>query len=185
MTRLGRAISWLHGWLSARVRLRLLRLFRLPLRDLTRYERKMSPRNRGEYAQSGEDGVLEAIFALIGPTNRHYVEFGTQDGIQCNTRWLMKHRGWSGLLMDGSHENPSIGLAREFVTAGNVEELFRKYGVPAEFDLLSIDIDGNDYWVWRAIRSYRPRVVVIEYNASLPCEPAVTAGHGRTNRRFG
>ena len=67
----------------------------------------------------------------------------------------------------GSRGTRGPSCAKEFITAENINALFRKYGVPEAFDLLSIDIDGNDYWVWRAI-AHRPRVVVIEYNAHPP-----------------
>jgi hypothetical protein len=131
-----------------------------PLDDLTRYERSV-------HSQNGEDGILRAIFGRIGDGTRYFVEFGVEDGDECNTRYLAERRGWSGLLMDGGHEDPRRNLRREMITAENVVGLFHKYGVPAEFDLLSIDIDGNDYWVWRAVAAvWRPRVVVIEYNAS-------------------
>ena len=131
-----------------------------PLGDLTRYERSV-------YSQNGEDGILHAIFARLGEGTRFFVEFGVEDGAECNTRYLAERRGWSGLLMDGEHADSRRNLRREMITAENVVALFRTYGVPAAFDLLSIDIDGNDYWVWRAIATvWRPRVVVIEYNAS-------------------
>jgi hypothetical protein len=77
-------------------------------------------------------------------------------------------------MMDGFHENLSINLHREFITAENINSLFSKYQVPKEFDLLSIDIDCNDFYVWHAINEYRPRVVVIEYNAThLPHEDKI------------
>jgi hypothetical protein len=119
-------------------------------------------------SQNGEDGVIEAIFAEIGCTNRFFVEFGCQDGTECNTANLL-NQGWTGLLMDshGVSKDPRIAIRHEFVTAANVDSLFRKYRVPRSFDLLSIDIDGNDFWVWRKIE-HRPRVVVIEYNANVP-----------------
>ena len=59
-------------------------------------------------------------------------------------------------------------LQEEFITAENIEQLFAKHGVPAELDLLCVDIDGNDYWAWKAITNYRARVVVVEYNPSVP-----------------
>ena len=131
------------------------------LDDLHRYERK-------RYTQNGEAGVLAEIFARVGVTNRYCVEFGCEDASECNTAFLLEH-GWQGLLMDpgGLSRNPWAVVRKELVTAENVNDLFQKYGVPEAFDLLSIDIDGNDYWVWRAI-TYRPRVVVIEYNAHVP-----------------
>jgi len=102
------------------------------------------------------------------------VEFGVKDGNECCTRYLRERHKWTGLLMDGSHENPGINLHKEFITADNIGELFRKYQVPNEFDLLVIDIDGNDIYVWYKLcqpdnkDAYRPRVVTIEYNARFP-----------------
>jgi hypothetical protein len=133
----------------------------MPLTNLESCEKKI-------FAQNGEDGVIAAIFAAIGTTDRYFVEFGCQDATECNTANLLD-QGWSGLLMDGGgvSRNPKAVVEREFITAENINALFDKYHVPDQFDLLSIDIDGNDYWVWQAIRR-RPRVVVIEYNASVP-----------------
>ncbi len=122
------------------------------------------------YSQNGEDGVIEAIFAAIGVTNRFFVEFGVHDATECNTARLLE-QGWTGLMMDGSgiSNNPLATIHNEFITRENINALFAKYQVPVDFDLLAIDIDGNDYWVWQAL-TYRPRVVVIEYNASVPHE---------------
>lgn len=129
--------------------------------DINRFEATL-------YSQCGEDGILDAIFYKIGTTNKFFVEFGVQDGIECNTRFLQEKRRWSGLLMDGGDNNPTF-IKKEFITVENINVLFKKYDVPYEFDLLSIDIDGNDYWVWKEIQeSYSPRVVVIEYNAAIP-----------------
>lgn len=140
-----------------------------PISDLLRYERKI-------YSQNGEDGILEAIFTLLGVTNRFFVEFGVRDGRQCNTAYLSRKKKWNGLMMDiDAGVSPSgIPIHKEFVNAENVEALFKKYSVPKQFDLLSIDIDGNDYWVWRAIQHFEPRVVAIEYNGSVPVEQAKT-----------
>jgi hypothetical protein len=117
------------------------------------------------YSQNGEDGVIEAIFAAIGTTNRYFVEFGCEDGSECNAANLVQ-QGWRGLSMDSAHESddPTMPIHKEMVTAENIDALLRKYQVPHEFDLLSIDIDGNDFWVWKEI-THHPRVVVIEYNA--------------------
>ena len=114
--------------------------------------------------------MLEAIFATIGVSDRYFVEIGCQDGTECNTAYLAE-QGWHGLLMDGggSNGNARAVIQPEFVTAENINGLLIKYDVPSEFDLLSIDIDGNDYWVWKAIVQ-RPRVVVIEYNAHVAAQ---------------
>lgn len=121
-------------------------------------------------SQNGEDGVIEAIFGVIGVTNRYFVEFGVQDATECNTANLL-WKGWTGLMMDagGNSRNPAASVQKEFITAENINDLFAKHNVPPVFDLLSIDIDGNDYWVWKALKYYA-RVVLIEYNANIPPE---------------
>ena len=136
--------------------------------DLSLYEKKV-------FSQNGEDGVLEEIFHRIGTTNKFYVEFGTESGAECNTRFLREKYGWMGLMMDGKYENHAINLQREFITAENINFLFVKYSIPLDLDLLSIDIDFNDWHIWHAISPvFRPRVVVIEYNSTpLPDEDKV------------
>lgn len=148
------------------------------VRDLHKHERKV-------YSQNGEDGIIERLFEIFGVTDRWFVEMGTESGEECNTR-LLRERGWSGLMLDCDHENAELNLHREMVTAENVNELFARYGVPDDFDLLSIDIDGNDYWVWKAIAPrYRPRIVVIEYNGGVPADLAVVMPYDATYRWFG
>ncbi|WP_052345046.1 tetratricopeptide repeat protein [Planktothrix rubescens] len=136
--------------------------------DLSQHERKI-------FSQNGEDGVIKKIFEVIKTTNKYYVEFGVENANECNTRNLRENCGWSGLLMDGGYENKEIGLYQEFITAENINELFQKYKVPQELDLLSIDIDYNDFYIWKSLDEiYQPRVVIIEYNAShLPTEDKV------------
>lgn len=136
--------------------------------DLSLFEKRY-------FSQNGEDGVLEKIFELIGADSKYYVEFGVEGGYECNTRYLRQEYGWMGLMMDAGNENPVINLHREYITAENINDLFRKYRVPTKIDLLSIDIDYNDFHVWKAIEGrYTPRVVVIEYNAThLPDEDKI------------
>jgi hypothetical protein len=117
------------------------------------------------HSQGGEDGVIQRIFEEIGAQSRFYVEFGAGDGVfLSNTANLRLNHGWQGLLMEAGDRADGDIVKREFVDAENVCELFREYEVPQTFDLLSIDIDGNDYWVWKAIEAFSPRVVVMEYN---------------------
>jgi hypothetical protein len=117
------------------------------------------------HSQGGEDGVVQRIFDLIGAQSRFFVEFGAGDGIHIsNTANLRLNHGWRGLLMEASERADGEVVKRAFVDAENVCALFRRYDVPQTFDLLSIDIDGNDYWVWKAIEEFSPRVVLLEYN---------------------
>jgi hypothetical protein len=150
-----------------------------PLR-LNKYEAKV-------YSQAGEDGMLAEVFRRIGTTNKFFVEFGVGTGFENNTVFLLRHGGWTGLWMDG--DSSSVAGIRSyfasdissgklkcdltFVTAENIESLLARSAVPTELDLLSIDIDGNDYWIWKKIEKWRPRVVIIEYNAIFP--PGVEA----------
>ena len=120
------------------------------------------------FSQNGEDGIIECIFDMIGTTNKYYVEFGVEDGNECNSKNLRVNHGWTGLMMDGGNDNKDIGLHQEFITRENILDLLRKYNVPTELDMLSIDIDGNDYYVWEEIlKEYKPRMVVMEYNAKF------------------
>jgi hypothetical protein len=132
------------------------------------------------FSQNEEDGVLQEIFRRIGTTNRTFVEFGVEGGLENNTLALL-FAGWRGLWIesDPAHHASIVKRLRDaqapfallvehsFVTAENIERLLERAEIPEAPDLLSIDIDGNDYWVWKAIERVRPRVVVIEYNASL------------------
>ena len=142
------------------------------LYEKNRKLRLKSPENlnlweRRYFSQNGEDGIIEEIFQRIGRKSDYYVEFGVGRGKECNTRYLREMKGWSGLLMDIGFEDPSINLRRENITKDNIEDILKKYEVPKEFDLLSIDIDGNDYYVWENITTFRPRVVIIEFNSKI------------------
>ncbi len=139
--------------------------------NLNRFEHRM-------FSQSGEDGILREVFRRIGETNRTFVEVGAGDGLENNTTSLLV-RGWTGHWLECSRwnvarirskfrrllERGALTVERRLVTAENVERIVSRLGVAGEPDLLSIDIDGNDYWVWKALSSVSPRVVVIEYNA--------------------
>jgi hypothetical protein len=134
---------------------------------------KLDRLNRYEaqhYSQHGEDGIIAAIFRKVGAIDKFCVEFGVETGAECNTSYLIRNKGWSFLWMDAL-EGASEPIKKEYITAENINQLFAKYAVPKEFDLLSIDIDYNTYWVWKAIEGFSPRVAVIEYNAYfLPTE---------------
>jgi len=135
------------------------------------------------YSQSDEDGILLYIFSKIGAVNRKCVEIACGDGKECISANLLVNHGWEGLLIDGAEENIAEGIAfyetcpatyvwpptliQAFVTTDNVNELIRSNGFTGEIDLFTIDIDGMDYWIWKAIDVIQPRVVVAEYVAWL------------------
>lgn len=121
------------------------------------------------FSESGEDGVIEYIFKNISPKSKYFVEFGTENGDQCNTRALQETYGWKGLRMDGGFENPERFLHKEFITPLNIVNLFQKHKVPNTFDLLSVDTDMLDYYILENIfkAKYRPRVVIVEVNSKI------------------
>jgi hypothetical protein len=137
--------------------------------DLSRWEQRI-------FCQNGEDGVIAKIFELVGVHSKYYVEFGAIDGMTIsNTLVLRERQGWKGLLLDASHENFQINLHKAFITAENINALFEKHNVPYDLDLLSIDIDFNDFYIWKALDDkYRPRLIIIEYNGThLPSEDKI------------
>jgi len=121
------------------------------------------------FSQNGEDGVIGALVARVPTLNKYYVEFGVQNGKQRNTRALQERSAWTGLLLDGSHEDPIINLHKEFITPSNVAFLFEKYHVPKNLGLLSVDIDSYDFWITKAIleAGYSPDIPVTEVNSQV------------------
>jgi FkbM family methyltransferase len=127
--------------------------------NLNKYEKKI-------FSQNGEDGITIEIINRLNIKNGFYVEFGTQNGEECNTRILREIYNWNGLLMDDFYENTDINLKKEFITRENIVNLFDKYNVPQKFNLLSIDIDFNDFYVLHKIlQNYEMDIIILEYNA--------------------
>ena len=137
--------------------------------------------NKHEYqvfSQNGEDGIIHEIFNRIGVTNKYFIEFGVENGLECNSTNLL-YKGWSGLWIEGSKDHcrqitekfsdviktNRLKITHAFIDAENIQLLFDDAGAPIEPDLLSIDIDYNDYHIWQAINMHKPRVIVIEYNS--------------------
>jgi len=131
------------------------------------------------FSQNGEDGVLHAILAAIGDSNKYFVEFGVGDGWSCNSRLLAEVFDWQGLFIEVDEQEYSalkqrycnsniVRCEKAAVTPSNINELFRSFHVPKDLGVLSIDIDGQDYWVWNALdKAYQPDVVIIEFNSAL------------------
>jgi F5/8 type C domain len=136
-------------------------------------------------SQHGEDGIIERIFEVIGINNSDQwcVEFGAWDGkYLSNTYNLIVNKRWNGVLIEGSIEKFSqisenftdlsnvypINTFVGFNDNNNIESILASTSIPLGFGLISIDIDGCDYYVWESIKTYKPKVVVIEYNPSIP-----------------
>ena len=142
------------------------------------------------FSQNGEDGILLFLFAVLGATNRVTIEICAGDGIQCNSANLILNHGWNGLLVDGNaelvrkgsdfyaHHQDSFSFPPKFLHAWidreTVNQLISNAGFTGEVDLLSIDVDGVDYWLWEAIIGVNPRVVVTEIQCIWGAQPALT-----------
>jgi len=129
------------------------------------------------FSQNHEDGMIAEVFRRIGTASRRFIEFGVEDGLECNSTFLLL-QGWSGAWIEGSLTNADkaraafapydVEVVNRYVTVENADQMISGLAGGQELDLLSIDIDTIDYWIWQAIRSVKPRLVVIEYNASWP-----------------
>ncbi len=129
---------------------------------MTRYDHR---------AQDGEDAIIGHLLRLIGPTNRIAVEFGAKDGTYKSNTSKLRAKGWRVVLFDSQPESDMVIQA--LITPENINDIFAAHGVPDVFDVLSIDIDGNDLWVWEALRA-QPRIVIIEYNPGLSRDESLT-----------
>lgn len=136
------------------------------------------------FSQHDEDGLLYALFGYVGVTNKWFVEIGC-GGNGGNSGFLARECGWTGLMVDANKravkkvaalfDHRSVRFATVTVSSKNVASLFAQYNVPPEPDLVSVDIDSTDYWVFDALTAnYRPRVVVAEYNSIFGPSAAVT-----------
>jgi hypothetical protein len=129
------------------------------------------------FSQFGEDGIIQWLIARVPIANEAFVEFGVQDYTESNTRFLLLHDNWRGLILDGGTSHVSYahksGLSElrwldaktAWITRENINDLLSD--LAGDIGLLSIDIDGNDYWVFEALTVVQPRIVIIEYNSHL------------------
>lgn len=146
------------------------------------------------FSQFGEDGILQYLVrqARISESCRTFVEFGVESYEEANTRFLVINDNWRGLIMDGSathmkkvRENTiywrhNLLAVDAFIDADNINSLIRNAGLSGEIGLLSVDIDGNDYWVWEKIDVVNPILVVAEYNSVFGARHAVTVPYDKT-----
>lgn len=134
-------------------------------------------------SQDGEDGIIERIFSVIKPSTKYCVEFGAWDGKYFSNTWnLINNQEWSGLLIEGNKNkykeltsnyatNDKVICLNRFVELNgphSLDAILKEVSAPLELDLLSIDIDGMDYFIWESLIQYRPKALVIEFNPSIP-----------------
>ena len=146
------------------------------------------------FSQWGEDGILQHLTRVIPIATRSFIEFGVEDFFESNCRFLMEKDNWRGFVIDGSasniarlrksyfHMKHDVVALQAFITRENINDLLARSGFEEDLGILSIDLDGIDAYVLQAIHSFRPRILICEYNAvfggqrkiSVPYDPAFT-----------
>jgi hypothetical protein len=129
------------------------------------------------FSQNQEDGMIAEVFQRIGTTSKRFIEIGIQEGLECNSTLLLM-QGWTGTWIEGWKDGADkarssfaaypVEVLNQYVIPDNADALIAGVAGANEVDFLSIDTDTIDYWIWRAIKTVIPRVVVIEYNATFP-----------------
>ena len=133
-------------------------------------------------SQIGQDGILAKIFELIGEGEKFCVEFGAWDGKYLSNTWnLIANKGWGGILIEGdpvkfnrllaTHPYPRVKSLNSFVHwlgENSLDTILSRNDAPGQIDLMSIDVDGNDWHVWKSMMKHRPRVILIEFNPTIP-----------------
>jgi hypothetical protein len=161
-----------------------------PVKKLTDAEYKV-------FSQFGDDGILQYLIhhLNIPPSLQTFVEFGVENYEESNTRFLLMNNNWRGLIMDGSESNMEfvhrgryywkhdLTAKAAFIDTENINDLILSAGFNGEIGILSVDIDGNDYWVWDKINVVNPIIIVAEYNGVFGSQHALSVPYNPTFRR--
>jgi hypothetical protein len=149
------------------------------------------------YSQFGDDGIIQHLIHNTAISERRFVEFGVENYTESNTRFLLMNNNWSGLIVDASKNHVDFvkrdpiywrhDLTAEaaFLTPENVDEILVRNGFTGEIGLLSIDVDGNDYWLWERVSAVSPVIVIVEYNSVFGSGRAVTIPYSPQFNRAG
>lgn len=138
------------------------------------------------FSQWGDDGIIQYLINEIDVPTKTFIEFGVENYKESNTRFLLINNNWTGLVLDGSKTNidfirrdpiywkHNLTAINSFITRENINDLIAKNGFGGEVGILSIDVDGNDFWIWDAITVVSPAIVICEYNSRFGPARAVT-----------
>jgi hypothetical protein len=186
-------------WLRTRVDKGTQTLLHLAYRDLLRQGKplpKLDEVGFRAFSQFDEDGILLYLFSLLGAAHKTSVEICAGVGYECNTANLIINHAWDGLLVDGNPENVRVARAfygrypdtfwrpptilHAWVDAETINDRISENGFTGEIDLLSLDMDGVDFWIWKAITCVNPRIVVVEFNDCIPADISVAVPYDRS-----
>ena len=152
------------------------------------------------FSQWGEDGIIQKLTNAIDIPNKTFIEFGVENFLESNCRFLMMKDNWSGFVIDGSSKNVNqierssffwkfdIRAKAAFITSANISDLLKESGFEQDLGILSIDLDGVDYWILEAIDYYEPRILILEYNAVFGADRSITVPNdpcfNRTSKHY-
>lgn len=138
------------------------------------------------FSQWGDDGIIQYLINYLEIGNKVFIEFGVENYLESNTRYLLMNNNWTGLVMDGSSTNVDkikksdfywkydLIAKSAFITSENINSLIEEVGFKGEIGLLHIDIDGNDYWIWKALHIVEPIIMIVEYNSVFGSDRSIT-----------
>ena len=147
------------------------------------------------FSQFGDDGIIRYLIDNIKITKNKFIEFGVENYEEANTKFLLESFNWEGLIIDSNNNYVSdikkknyywrynLNVANEFISKENINSIINDNNFSGEIGILSIDIDGNDYWIWEEINDVNPSIVVIEYNALFGDELSVTIPYNKNFSR--
>lgn len=164
------------------------------LNSINRIE-KISDSEFKAFSQWGEDGIIDYLIENLNIENTTFIEFGVEDYEESNTKFLLLNRNWKGFVIDSSLDyinkiknsqlywKYSIIAFQAFITKENINQLMQSSGFKKQVGILSIDIDGNDYWIWNEINVIEPSIVIIEYNSRLGKEKSYVVPYDSNFKR--
>ena len=150
----------------------------------------------GVFSQWGEDGIIQFLIEKIKIKNKIFVEFGVENYQESNTRFLLQNDNWSGLVIDGSEDNinfiksgdlywrHSLTAISDFITKENINKIITDNGISGDIGILSVDIDGNDYWVLKNIECVNPVILIVEYNSLFGNNLSITVPYDESFDRM-
>ncbi|HDN9016143.1 TPA: hypothetical protein P2I01_003037 [Aeromonas salmonicida] len=162
----------------------------------TRHIDKLTDAEFSVFSQFGDDGIIQYLISKLNINQGKFIEFGVENYIESNTRFLLENNNWSGVIIDSNANNVDyikksqnywrydLKVMCSFVTAENINNLIQDAGFNGDIGLLHIDIDGNDYWLWKAITVVKPVIVIVEYNSLFGVDRSITIPYEPCFSRF-
>ena len=169
-------------------RISLLNKKNKKIKDLSDIEFKV-------YSQWGEDGIIDWLIDKLPQIPKKFLEIGTQDYKESNTRFLLINKNWDGFLIEADKDaiknikaqrvywRYNLTVINEFITKDNINNIIKKNNIPKKLGLLSLDIDGNDYWILKKLSSLDPSIIICEYNSLFGQKKTVTVPYKKNFTR--